>query len=266
MKKITVNDIAGMKAEGRKIPVLTAYSYQIAALVDSSGVPVLMVGDSVGMVEAGYDTTLPVTVDEMIYHTRSVARARTRALVVTDMPFMSYQADVSEAVRNAGRLVKEGCAEAVKLEGGESFAGTVSAIVQSGIPVMGHIGLTPQSVHAMGGYRVQGKDPGGAERLKNDALAIERAGAFSLVLEGVPAELAGEITASLSIPTIGIGAGPGCDGQVLVINDMLGLTPEGRTPKFVKRYAELGRAVKDAVAEYVREVEEESFPDEGHSY
>jgi 3-methyl-2-oxobutanoate hydroxymethyltransferase len=264
MKKVTVVDIVRMKEEGRKIPVLTAYDFATAKILDDAGVPVLLVGDSAGMVEAGYDTTLPVTVDEIIYHTRAVARGRAAALVVSDMPFGSYQASIDDARRNAVRLVKEGGAEAVKLEGGRRTAEAVRAIAAMDVPVMGHVGLTPQSVHRMGGYKVQGKGAE-AEEIIEDAIAIEEAGAFSIVLEGVPAQLAKEITERLTIPTIGIGAGSDCDGQVLVVNDMLGLTGN-RVPKFVKRYADLRNIIYLAAAEYVKDVEKGTFPTKEHSY
>ncbi|MBI5598895.1 MAG: 3-methyl-2-oxobutanoate hydroxymethyltransferase [Deltaproteobacteria bacterium] len=264
MKKIRVPDIIKMKSEKVKIPVLTAYSRAMARILDSSGIPVILVGDSAGMVEAGYPTTLPVTVEEMIYHTAAVTRACVSALVISDMPFMSYQVSVEEAVRNAGRLVKEGGAEAVKVEGGVKRAQVIKAVCNAEIPVMGHIGLTPQSVNRLGGYRVQGKDKLEAERLICDARAVEEAGAFSIVLEGIPAELAGSITSLLSIPTIGIGAGPHCDGQVLVLNDMLGLG--GITPRFVKRYANLDEAIRSAVLEYKKDVEQGKFPSREHCY
>lgn len=266
MKKITVPDILKMKEAGRKIPVLTSYTFSMARVIDSAGIPVILVGDSVGMVEAGYDTTLPVTMDEMVYHTRSVVRGRVNALVVSDMPFSSYQVSVTKAKKNAARLVKEGGAEAIKLEGGKSRVETVRAIVEMDLPVMGHIGLTPQSVHRMGGYRVQGRSSSEAEVFMEDALALKDAGAFSIVLEGIPAALAREITAALDIPTIGIGAGPHCDGQVLVVNDMLGLASDIKPPKFVKRYADLRTVITKAVGEFIREVEEGKFPDKEHSY
>lgn len=266
MKKITVPDILKMKEVGRKVPVLTAYTFSMARVIDSAGIPVILVGDSVGMVEAGYDTTLPVTMEEMVYHTRSVVRGRVNALVVSDMPFSSYQVSVTKAKKNAARLVKEGGAEAIKLEGGKSRFETVRAIVEMDLPVMGHIGLTPQSVHRMGGYRVQGKTKTEAEVFMEDAIALQDAGAFSIVLEGIPAALAKEITTALDIPTIGIGAGPHCDGQVLVVNDMLGLNSDLKTPKFVKRYADLRSVITKAVGEFIREVEEGEFPDKEHSY
>ncbi len=266
MKKITIPEILKMKAEGRKIPVLTAYDFQTARILDEAGIPMLLVGDSCGMVEAGYETTLPVTLEEMIYHCRAVARGRASALVVADMPFASYQVSRKEARRNACRLVKEGGAEAVKLEGGTRMAETIRAIAEMDVPVMGHIGLTPQSVHRMGGYKVQGRSKTEAEALLEDARSIEEAGAFSIVLEGIPAPLAKEITVSLSIPTIGIGAGPGCDGQVLVVNDMLGLIVGNKTPRFVKKYADLNRIISLAVGEFVKDVEEGKFPSKEHTY
>ncbi|MBI4949631.1 MAG: 3-methyl-2-oxobutanoate hydroxymethyltransferase [Deltaproteobacteria bacterium] len=266
MRKITVPEILKMKAEGRKIPVLTAYDFQTARVLDEAGIPVLLVGDSCGMVEAGYETTLPVTLDEMTYHCRAVARGRASALVVADMPFASYQVSRKEAKRNACRLVKEGGAEAVKLEGGTKIADTIRAITDIDVPVMGHIGLTPQSIHRMGGYRVQGKSKTDAEALMEDARAVEEAGAFAIVLEGIPASLAKEITASLSIPTIGIGAGPDCDGQVLVVNDMLGLMAGNKTPRFVKKYADLNRIISLAIGEFIKDVEEGEFPSKEHTY
>src|SRR5512139_780993 len=265
MPKITIPDILKKKAEGRKITVLTAYDYPTAQIVDEAGIDIALVGDSLGMVVQGIDSTLPVTMDEMIYHTRMVARAAKTALVVGDMPFLSYQAGIDEAVRNAGRFLKEAGAEAVKLEGGTAVAGVIRAIVAAGIPVMGHVGLTPQSVHALGGYKVQGRDEAAREKILADARAVQESGAFSVVLEAVPSSLAREIGAILSIPTIGIGAGPHCDGQVLVIHDLLGLF-DRFTPKFVKRYASLkGEAVR-AVKEYKREVEEGVFPTEEQSF
>ncbi len=266
MKKTTVPDILRMKAEGKKIPVLTAYGFQMAALLDNAGIPLIIVGDSLGMVEAGYDTTLPVTMDEMVYHTRSVVRGARTALVVADIPFGSYQASLDEARSNAIRLVKEGGAGAIKLEGGVRSAQVVESIVRMDVPVMGHIGLTPQSVHAMGGYKVQGKEAASRASLVEDALAIEKAGAFAVVLEGIPASLAKEITASIRIPTIGIGAGVHCDGQVLVVNDMLGMDMEGRAPKFVKRYADLKGTITVAVGKYMQEVRSGVFPSDDESY
>ncbi len=260
--KVTVPDILRMKKEGKRIPVLTAYDYPTARILDEEGIPVILVGDSVGMVVAGYETTLPVTLEEMIYHSRAVARARKRALLVADMPFLSYQVSPEEAKRNAGRLLKEGMAEAVKIEGGKGMAETIKALVEVDIPVMGHIGLTPQSIHRMGGYRWQGRSREEKERLLEDAKAVEDAGAFSIVLEGIPADVAGAITEALQIPTIGIGAGPHCDGQVLVLHDMLGLNPDFK-PLFVKRYADLYQVIKGAIREYKKEVEGGLFPAEG---
>lgn len=254
-----------MKEEGEKITVLTCYDYPTARILDSCGIDMLLVGDSAGVVVSGYENTLPVTVDEMLYHTRAVMRAEPKALAIADMPFLSYQVDLGEARRNAGRLIKEGGAAAVKLEGGEHVAATIRAVVDMDIPVMAHIGLTPQSIHRMGGYRVQGKKEDQAEKLLADALAVEAAGAFAVVLEGIPQKLARRITAELSIPTIGIGAGPCCDGQVLVIHDILGLC-EKYSPKFVKKYADIGPVIADAVARYIAEVKEGAFPTDAHSF
>ncbi|HEY2105094.1 MAG TPA: 3-methyl-2-oxobutanoate hydroxymethyltransferase [Candidatus Binataceae bacterium] len=268
-EKIRVPHLARMKARRRKIAMLTAYDFTFARIFDQAGIDILLVGDSLGMTVQGRDTTLPVTVDEMVYHLRMVTRACARALVVGDMPFLSYQVSAEDALRNAGRLIKEGGAEAVKLEGGVMIADTVRRLVDVDIPVMGHIGLTPQSVHRMGGYRVQGRIEGRAagcrERLLEDAAALEAAGAFAIVLEGMPAELAREITERCSVPTIGIGAGPECDGQVLVMHDMLGLS-QSRKPRFVKAYAALSQAVGSAAADYAREVREGAFPAPEHCY
>ena len=268
-RKVTVPDLQRMKEAGTKITALTAYDFPFAQIVDQAGVDVILVGDTLGMVVQGLDTTLPVTMDEVIYHCRMVARGRKRALLVGDMPFLSYQVSREDALRNAGRLVKEGACEAVKLEGGIPMADTIRALTSVDIPVMAHIGLTPQSVHRMGGHKVQGRrrgrGPGQRERVMADALAVEEAGAFAVVLEGIPLDLAEEITLRLSIPTIGIGAGVHCDGQILVLHDLLGLF-DRFTPKFVKRYAELGRAANDAIAEYVREVQTGAFPDDAHSF
>jgi 3-methyl-2-oxobutanoate hydroxymethyltransferase len=254
-----------MKEAGEKIAMLTCYDFPLARIMDSCGVDIILVGDSVGVVMAGHDTTLPVTMDDMVYHTRSVVRARPHALVVADMPFLSYQVDPRDACINAGRLVKEAGAEGVKLEGGIHMRETIRSVVAMGVPVMGHIGLTPQSYHRMGGYRVQGKKEDQAERLVADAHAVQDAGAFALVLEGIPQKLARRITAELAIPTIGIGAGPSCDGQVLVIHDILGLC-EKYSPRFVKRYAELKPLISDAVSSYIAEVKDGVFPTEGHSF
>ncbi|MEI6703889.1 MAG: 3-methyl-2-oxobutanoate hydroxymethyltransferase [Deltaproteobacteria bacterium] len=263
-KKITIPEILKMKQAGKRITVLTAYDFPFARLVDGGGVDIILVGDSAGVVVAGHDTTLPVTMDEMIYHTKAVRRADPKALIVADMPFMSYQTGVEEACRNCGRMIKEGGAEAVKVEGGSNMAHVIRAISSIDIPVMAHIGLTPQSVHRMGGYKVQGRNDQ-AERIMDDARAVQHAGAFAVVLEGIPAKLAADISAALTIPTIGIGAGPACDGQVLVIHDILGLC-EKYSPKFVKRYADLAPIISDAVKRYVDEVRAGEFPTEEHSF
>jgi 3-methyl-2-oxobutanoate hydroxymethyltransferase len=267
--KVWVPDIARMKAARRPIAMLTAYDYPFARMLDRAGVDMLLVGDSLGMVVRGEDTTLAVTTDEVVYHTRAVVRGRRRALVVADMPFLSYQVSAEDALRNAGRLIKEGGAEAVKLEGGTAIAGTVRRIAAIDVPVMGHIGLTPQSVHRMGGHRVQGRrsgdEPGCRERLIEDALAIEDAGAFAIVIEGVPPSLSREITLRLRIATIGIGAGPDCDGQVLVMHDMLGLS-DSCPPRFARQFANLWREGSAAAEAYVREVRERSFPAPEHCY
>ena len=263
--RITISDLGEMKANGEKIPMITAYDYTSARIVDEAGIPVILVGDSLGQVMLGYDSTIPVTMDEMIHHTKAVTRGVKNALVVGDMPFMSYHADVSEAMRNAGRFLQEGGAQAVKLEGGVHMAPTVQSIVSCGIPVQGHIGLTPQSVNQMGGYKVQGKTLKAAVRLMEDARALEAAGAFSIVLECVPAPLAQLITERLSVPTIGIGAGNMCDGQVQVFHDMLGLLTNF-VPKHAKRYANLAETITTALFHYVAEVKEQSFPGPDHSY
>jgi 3-methyl-2-oxobutanoate hydroxymethyltransferase len=268
-EKVRVTDLGRMKAEGAPITMLTAYDYPFARIFDHVGVDVLLVGDSLGMVVQGADSTLPVTLGEMIYHTRMVVRARRRALVIADLPFLTYQVSVEQAVRNAGRLIKDGGAEAVKLEGGITMADTIRRLVDVDIPVMGHIGLTPQSIHRMGGHRVQGRrsgrGPGCRERLLEDAAAVEQAGAFSIVLEGIPADLAQEITEHSAIPTIGIGAGPRCDGQVLVMHDVLGLS-ESFIPRFAKPYANLWQDAGAAATAYIREVRERAFPAPEHCY
>ena len=268
-KRITVNDIARMKAAGEKIAAVTAYDATAARLVDEAGVDVILVGDSAGMVVQGHDSTLPVTLEHMIYHCaavrRGLSRSAGRAHLVGDMPFGSYQASADEAVKHAMRMVAEGGVEAVKLEGGQDFAEVIGRIVRAGIPVMGHIGLTPQSVHKMGGYVVQGKDAERARQLVRDARALEAAGCYALVLECIPAELARVITQSLGIPTIGIGAGPHCDGQVLVLHDLLGLET-GLKPRFVKRFAEVGQVASGGVQAYVVEVKGGTFPAEEHSF
>ncbi len=264
-KKVTVPEIRSRKSRGPKIAMLTAYDATMARLLDEGGADILLVGDSVGMVVQGLPNTLPVTLDEICYHTRAVARGARRAQVVGDMPFMSFQVSSEKALEAAGKLVKEGTAEAVKLEGGEDVAEHVHRIVRAGIPVMGHVGLTPQSVHAMGGFRVQGKSEDDAERVLRDARALEEAGVYSIVLEGIPMDLARRITEHVSVPTIGIGAGPHCDGQVLVCYDFLGMFRDLQ-PKFVKRFAELGEAIVGATRDYVDEVRDGSFPAAAHSF
>ncbi len=254
MPKITVLDIYKKKAEGKKITMLTAYDYPTAQIVDQAGIDMILVGDSLGMVVQGVSSTLPVTMDEMIYHTKMVSRGAVSAMVVGDMPFLSYQTHKAEAIRNAGRFLKEAGAEAVKLEGGSQMAETIRAIVDAGIPVVAHIGLTPQYVHMMGGFKVQGKNDAAREKILADARAVQDAGAFSVVVEGVPSSLGTEIHKALRIPTIGIGAGPDCDGQVLVIHDLLGLF-DRFTPKFVKKYANLKEQAIKAVKEYKQDVE-----------
>jgi 3-methyl-2-oxobutanoate hydroxymethyltransferase len=254
-----------MKQQGVKITMLTAYDYPMARAVDEAGIDVILVGDSLGMVVLGYSTTLPVTMDEMVHHCRAAARGVSRALLVGDLPFMSYHVSREDAVRNAGRLIKEGGAEAVKLEGGRQVLECVEALVAAGIPVMGHLGLTPQAYHQMGGYRIQARSAEEADRLLKDAAALEKSGIFALVLEGIPDDVGRRVSEALSIPTIGIGAGPGCDGQVLVIHDMLGLQDE-ISPKFVKRYAEGRQAFLDAFRRYRDEVRSGAFPGPEHSY
>jgi 3-methyl-2-oxobutanoate hydroxymethyltransferase len=265
MSKITNRLLRSKKRKGEKVTMMTAYDCLFARIVDAAGLDVILVGDSLGNVVQGRSTTLPVTLDEMIYHTAMVARGTEQAMVVADMPFMSFQVSPEDALRNAGRCIKEGGAEAVKLEGGSAMAETISRLTSVGIPVMGHVGLTPQSVHQLGGYRVQGKKEKAAERLVGEAKAVQDAGAFSIVLECVPTELAKTISEKLRIPTIGIGAGPHCDGQVLVLHDLLGLTG-APGPKFVKRYAELGSLVDEALRQFVEEVRGGQYPDEEHSY
>ena len=260
----TVLDVRRFKQEGRRFAMLTAYDHPTARLLDEAGIPVLLVGDSLGMVVLGYETTLPVTVDEMVHHARAVARGAREALLVADLPFMSFQVSVEQAMVAAGRLLKEGGMHAVKLEGGRPVLETVRRLTEVGVPVMAHLGLTPQSVHQMGGFRVQGREPEAAERLLAEARELEQAGAFSLVLEGVPAPLARTVTGALGIPTIGIGAGPDCDGQVLVYHDLVGLT--ARTPKFVKRYGNLGEQITEMARRYRAEVEAGTFPGPEHSY
>ena len=263
--KNTVSTFKEQKANGDKITMLTAYDYSTAKLVDSSGINGILVGDSLGMVMLGYEDTLSVTMEDMIHHTAAVCRGAKNALVVGDMPFMSYQVPVEEAVRNAGRLMKEGRCHAVKLEGGAAVCPQIKAITQASIPVMAHIGLTPQSVNAFGGFKVQGKSEDAARKLIEEAKAVEEAGAFSIVLECVPEKLAELISKSVNIPTIGIGAGAGCDGQILVYQDMLGMFSDF-TPKFVKKYAEIGEVMKEAFEKYIEETKNGSFPAEEHTF
>lgn len=260
----TVLDLRRFKREGRRFAMLTAYDWPTARLLDEAGIPVLLVGDSLGMVVLGYETTVPVTMDEMVHHASAVARGARNALLVGDLPFMSYQPSIEHAMAAAGRLLKEGGMHAVKLEGGAPVLETVRRLTESGVPVMAHLGLTPQSVHQLGGFRVQGRDPAAASRIVEDARALEEAGAFSLVLEGVPAGLARVVTAALAIPTIGIGAGPDCDGQVLVLHDLLGLS--ARTPKFVKRYGELSEQIRGIARCFAEEVASGAFPAAEHTY
>jgi 3-methyl-2-oxobutanoate hydroxymethyltransferase len=263
--KITAPAVVALKRKGEPITVVTAYDFPTARFADQAGVEILLVGDSVGTVMLGYESTLPVTMEDMLHHVRAVTRAKPSALVVGDMPFMSYQVSTEQAVANAGRLVQEGGADAIKLEGGARVADAVQRIVEAGIPVMGHLGLTPQSVLAFGGYKVQARGEADQERLLADAKTLERAGCFSLVLEGIPARLGAAVTRELTIPTIGIGAGLQCDGQVLVTHDLLGLF-HGHQPKFVRRYAELGAATRDAFARYVADVKARRFPSDAESY
>jgi 3-methyl-2-oxobutanoate hydroxymethyltransferase len=263
--KITTSVLRQYKSEGKAIAMLTAYDFSMAKLLDEAGVDMLLVGDSLGNVILGYDSTLPVTMDDMLHHVKAVSRGAKYAMVVADMPFMSYQVSVQEAVRNAGRLMQEGGAQSVKLEGGADMADTVKAIVKAGIPVVGHLGLTPQSVNQLGGFKVQGRDEQAAQTLLNDARALEAAGAFALVLECIPDGLAKKVSESIAIPTIGIGAGSACDGQVLVIHDLIGLY-SGFTPKFVKKYADLHHEVRAAVQTYIKEVRERQFPSPEYSF
>ncbi len=265
-RKKTIIDFLNKKKEGKKITMLTAYDYPIASLVDQADIDMILVGDSLGMTVLGYDTTIPVTMEDMIRHAQAVTRAVKRAFVIGDMPFLSYQVSDEEAVKNAGRFVQEANCEAVKIEGGRERRSTIERILDAGIPVMGHLGLTPQSIHKLGGYRVQGKNQKVARQILEDAHLLEELGVFAIVLEAVPWKLAKMITEELTVPTIGIGAGPYCDGQVLVIHDILGLVPGEFKPKFVKRYANLNEIILKAVKEYKKEVEEGKFPTLDHSY
>lgn len=263
--KNTVTSFQQQKNAGDKITMLTCYDYSMAKLMDQAEINMLLVGDSLGQVMLGYENTLPVTIDDMIHHTRAVARGASKAFVLADLPFMSYQISVQDAVLNAGRLIKEGRAHGVKLEGGTKVCPQIKAIVEASIPVCGHIGLTPQSVNEFGGFKVQGKTEAAARQLIADAKAVEAAGAFMIVLEGVPAKLAEIVTKEINIPTIGIGAGPGCDGQVLVYQDMLAIFSDF-TPKFVKQFAQVGEVMQQAFRDYITEVKEGSFPAKEHTY
>ncbi len=265
MNKVTTSTVREMKKNGEKIVMLTGYDCPMAKMLNDAGIDIILVGDSLGMVKLGFDSTLPVTLDDILYHCKSVRRGNTRAMHVADMPFMSYEVSVDEAIANAGKLIKLGGAEAVKIEGGTEIVGTVTALVNAKIPVMGHIGLTPQAINTLGGYRVQGKNAMAAQKLVDAAVALETAGIFALVLECVPEALAAEISQRLAIPVIGIGAGVGCDGQVLVTDDMLGLFAEFK-PKFVKRYAELRPLILGALKQYTAEVKSKAFPGDENTY
>jgi len=265
VKKITIPEFKAMKNRGDKIACLTAYDWLYASLLDSAGVDLILVGDSGAMVFAGHETTLPITIDQMIYHTQSVSRGVKRSLLISDMPFLSYQISPEDALRNGGRFLKEGLAQGVKIEGGQPMVKTIEKLVKVGIPVMGHLGLTPQSIQSFGGYHLRGQEKQEAEELKRDAKLIEEAGVFSMVLEKIPASLAREITQSVSVPTIGIGAGPHCDGQILVTHDMLGLF-EAFKPKFVRRYAELAAIIQGAVKQYSKDVKNGDYPSSEESY
>lgn len=263
--KNTVLTFKQAKEQGKKLSMLTAYDYSMAKIIDESGVNGILIGDSLGMVIKGEEDTLSVTMDEIIYHTKAVKRGAKNALIVSDMPFLSYHVSIEQAVLNAGRLVKEGGANAVKLEGGANVAAQIKAIVDAQIPIMGHLGLTPQSVNAFGGFKVQGKDESAAKQLIEDAVLLEKAGVFSIVLEGIPEKVAELITKSVSVPTIGIGAGKHCDGQILVYQDMLGMFNDF-VPKFVKQYANIGTVMREAIGSYVKEVQDGTFPEEMHTF
>jgi 3-methyl-2-oxobutanoate hydroxymethyltransferase len=263
--RVTITEIKEMKQKKDKIPMLTAYDYATARMIDEAGVPAILVGDSLGMVMLGYESTIPVTIEDMLHHTKAVARGARKALVIGDMPFMTYHISMADALRNAARLIQEGGAQAVKLEGGEAVAETVRRLVECGIPVMGHIGLTPQSVNQLGGFKVQGRGPEEARKLLKDACTLEEAGVFSVVLECTPAPLSRLITERLGIPTIGIGAGPDCDGQVQVVSDLLGLYTDF-VPKHAKQYVKLAGEIRAAVSSYISEVKSVTFPTAAHSY
>ncbi|RPJ63348.1 MAG: 3-methyl-2-oxobutanoate hydroxymethyltransferase [Dehalococcoidia bacterium] len=262
--RITIHKLHEMKKAGERITMLTAYDYSTAKIVDEAGINLILVGDTLGMVMMGHETTVPVNIDDMLHHTKAVVRGTKNAMIIGDMPFMSYQINTEEAMRNAGRFMQEAGCQAVKLEGGTTVAGTIKRIVDAGIPVMGHIGLTPQSINQLSGYRVQGKTPDSAKKLLDDALAVQQAGAFAIVLELVPIQLAKLITSRLSIPTIGIGAGPFCDGEVQVIHDILGWFTDF-VPRHTKQYAQLSTVIKNAVGEYAKEVKSGAFPTAAHA-
>ena len=264
-EKVTTLTLKKFKKEGRKIVALTAYDFPTAKILDNCGIDMILVGDSLGMVVLGYQSTIPVTMEDMIHHTKAVSKAVNRAFVVADMPFMSYHISKEQAMTNAAKLIAEGGAHAVKLEGGEEIASIVKAIVDAGIPVVGHLGLTPQSVHQLGGYKVQGKEKEKAKKIFNDAKILEQAGICALVLESIPMELAKDITENIQVPTIGIGAGPYCDGQILVTHDMLGIT-QGHRPKFVKQYVNIEKIMIEGINAYIKEVQQGLFPDEEHSF
>ncbi|MCX7670971.1 MAG: 3-methyl-2-oxobutanoate hydroxymethyltransferase, partial [Anaerolineae bacterium] len=265
MARLSIHKLKEWKAERRRFAMVTAYDFPTARLAEQAGIPVILVGDSLGSVVLGYSSTIPVTMEEMLHHTKAVVRATERAIIVADMPFMSYQANPDDAMLNAGRLLKEGGATAVKLEGGSHIVPLVRRMVECGIPVMGHLGLTPQSINQFGGHKVQGKTPAAAAKLIADAQALEDAGAFAIVLETIPAQLAKMVTERLTIPTIGIGAGPHCDGQVQVLHDILGIYDDQRVLKHTKRYAVLGAAIREALRQYAAEVEAGTFPTAEHS-
>ncbi len=264
MRRITIRDIAKMKSEGEKIPMITAYDYTTASLAEAAEIPIILVGDSLGMVVMGYDSTIPVTLEDMIHHTKMVTRASKRSFVVADLPFMTYQINIDQAMANAARLIQEGGAQGVKLEGGREISSSVNKLVRNGIPVMGHLGLTPQSINTLGGYRIQGRAYEDAENLLLDSLELQNAGVFALVLELVPEQLAAFISEKLSIPTIGIGAGPSCDGQVQVVNDILGLD-KTFVPRHAKQYTKLSTIIEEAFISYSTEVKHETFPTDQHS-
>ncbi len=264
-KVLSTGEMKNMKVQGNRIAMVTAYDYPSAQLAEEAGADIILVGDSLGMVVLGYDSTVPVTMEDMLHHTKAVTRAATKSFVLADMPFLSYHGSIDRTLHNAARLMQEGLVKAIKMEGGAEISEVVSTCVKAGIPVMGHIGLTPQAVHQLGGYKVQGRQPEQASKLIQDALALEQAGVFALVLEMVPEELSQYITETVSIPTIGIGAGRYCDGQVLVFHDVLQYASPV-TPKFVKPFADVGSAIKNGISNYIREVKEKSFPSESHVY